>query len=70
MRNAAKMRRSVVAARDLPAGHTLSADDLACKRPGTGIAPAEWNTVVGSRLREPVGRDTLLRWSLLERNDH
>ncbi len=52
--------KSVVAARDLPAGHQLARDDLAFKKPGTGIPAARWSEVCGRRLKQAVAADTLL----------
>lgn len=37
--NRAVARKSLLAARDLPAGHILKPDDIAVKRPGHGISP-------------------------------
>lgn len=50
----AAARRSICAARDLPAFHELTADDLICLRPGDGIPPTRWDWIVGSRTRVPV----------------
>lgn len=58
-------RRSVVAARDLPAGHQLAAVDLALKRPGDGIAPAELERLPGRRLKRAVAADETLTWEAL-----
>ncbi len=58
-------RRSVVAARDLPAGHRLVAADLALKRPGNGIAPAELELLPGRRLKKAVAADETLTWEAL-----
>jgi N-acetylneuraminate synthase len=58
--------KSVVAARDLPAGHRLGAGDLALKKPGTGIPAARLDQVVGRRLRAPVTIDVPLTESDLE----
>jgi N-acetylneuraminate synthase/N,N'-diacetyllegionaminate synthase len=55
-------RKSLVSARDLPAGAVLSTEDLLVKRPGSGIAPAHLPHVVGLRLARAVARDTVLRW--------
>jgi len=52
--------KSVVAARDLPAGTTLGPDDLATKKPGAGIPARELPSLIGRRLRRAVARDTLL----------
>jgi N-acetylneuraminate synthase len=52
--------KSVVAARDLPAGHTLAEADLQLKKPGTGIPAARLSEIVGRRLARPVVANTLL----------
>lgn len=45
------VRRSIVAARDLPEGHRVASADLAWLRPGGGIAPGREDEVVGRVLR-------------------
>lgn len=52
--------KSVVAARDLAAGTVLSADDVALKKPGTGIPAARVGEVLGRTLARAVAPDTLL----------
>jgi N,N'-diacetyllegionaminate synthase len=52
--------KSIVAARDLAAGHRLTADDLALKKPGTGIPAARLDEIIGRRLVRDVQADTLL----------
>lgn len=59
-------RRSVVVQADLPAGATLQATQLACRRPGTGIAPRDLDALTGRRLRHAVTAGTVLQWSDLE----
>lgn len=46
-RNIAVARKSIVARREIRAGEMLTEDNLAVKRPGTGISPMEWEQVVG-----------------------
>jgi sialic acid synthase SpsE len=46
-------RRSIAAARDLPAGHEVQLEDLVWLRPGDGIPPGDEATVVGRRLIRP-----------------
>ncbi len=58
-------RKSLVAARDLPAGHVLLAEDIVIKRPGTGIAPARLGQLIGVRLPMAVSQDALLPTDLL-----
>lgn len=59
-------RRSIVAARDIPAGAAIEAAMLACRRPATGIAPREWDGVVGKRARAAIPAGTVLQWELLQ----
>ena len=61
-------RRSVVTTRSLPAGHVLVEDDLALRRPGTGIAPDHWQALQGRRLADDVPAHTCLQWSMLQGN--
>jgi N-acetylneuraminate synthase/N,N'-diacetyllegionaminate synthase len=53
-------RQSLVAHRDLPAGHTLAARDFTIKRPGTGFLPFEMDLAIGRRLRVAVEADTVI----------
>lgn len=55
-----KMRRSVIAARDLPAGTKLTKTDLSAKRPGTGLPPEKIKELVGKVLIRDVKADTLI----------
>lgn len=55
-----KMRRSVIAIRDLPAGTMLTKADLSAKRPGTGLPPEKINELVGKVLLRDVKADTLI----------
>lgn len=59
-------RRSVVAVRAMRRGHVLGPEDLACKRPGTGISPSALDVVIGTRLARDVEADDILDWSDLE----
>ena len=61
-----KMRKKLVASRDLPAGHVLTADDIAIKSPGDGLPPHEWDNVIGRRTRVPLAADTSLRFDDLD----
>ena len=61
-----KMAKKLVAARALPAGHTLRLEDVAMKSPGDGLPPYELDRVVGRTLRHPVSTDTALTFELLE----
>ena len=58
--------KSVVAGRDLVAGAVLGRDDLAAKKPGTGIPAARLPELVGRRLRRALKADEVLRLEDLE----
>jgi N-acetylneuraminate synthase/sialic acid synthase len=63
---AMKMRKKIVAARDLPAGHSVSPADLALKSPGDGLPPYELDRVVGRTLKKPMVRDETLTFEHLD----
>jgi N-acetylneuraminate synthase/sialic acid synthase len=52
-----KMRKKIVAARALPAGHVLAAGDLAFRSPGDGLAPSEVELLVGRTLVSALETD-------------
>ena len=47
LKNKPIARKSLVAACHIRAGERFSADNLAAKRPGTGISPMQWDAVIG-----------------------
>jgi N,N'-diacetyllegionaminate synthase len=47
LRNRAVARKSLVAARPIVAGERFNTDNLAVKRPGTGISPMRWDEMLG-----------------------
>ena len=61
--------KSVVAKRDLRAGVPLTAEDLAAKKPGTGIPVARLPELLHRRLRRPVPADGLIAEEDLEPED-
>lgn len=58
-------RKSLVAARELPAGHMLSAGDLLVRRPGCGLAPKYLPALLGRTLRRAVAEEELINWDHL-----
>jgi N,N'-diacetyllegionaminate synthase len=52
--------KSVVAAHTLPAGHRITPEDLAFKKPGTGIPASRYQSVIGATTRRTIPADTLL----------
>lgn len=52
--------KSLVAARDLAAGHVLAARDILVKRPGDGLPPNTLGAVIGRTLRRSLRADDLV----------
>lgn len=60
-------RGSIVADKDLPAGHVIQETDIWARRPGSGeIAAYDFDKVLGKRLTRAVTRNTQLKWTDLE----
>ena len=59
-RNKVIARKSIVASKNLAAGHVLTEEDLATKRPGTGLSPMLFYTIIGKKLRKAVQEDEVL----------
>jgi N-acetylneuraminate synthase len=55
-------RRSIAAARDLAPGTVLTDADLVLLRPATGIAPRDYDSVIGRRVTRPVAGGDTLTW--------
>jgi len=52
-----KMGKKLVAARDLPTGHTITTADVAIKSPGDGLPPYEFDSILGRSLNRPLAED-------------
>ena len=55
-------RRSLVAARDIAAGSAVGREDIAVKRPGTGVPVHEMEAVLGRRAARDIVADEVLSW--------
>lgn len=61
LKNKEKMQKSIVARHDMPAGHIIQAQDLAIKRPGTGLAPKLLDDVIGRKSAVALSQDSVLK---------
>lgn len=61
--NKRKMQKSLVAARHITKGQIIKVQDLACKRPGEGLAPIWMERVVGKRAAVDIPQEGLLTLS-------
>jgi len=59
-RNKPIARRSIVAARAIRRGEALTEENLAAKRPGTGVSPMEWDRALGSLAVRDFAADELI----------
>lgn len=59
------IRRSIAAARDLPAGTTLKKSDLTWVRPGEGIPPGKENTLIGRSINRALSKGTIIALEML-----
>lgn len=55
-------RKSLVAARDIKAGETITVNDILVKRPGVGIAPELIEQVINKIAKINIKKDSLLKW--------
>ncbi len=53
-------RKSIVAARNIKAGEILTEENLTVKRPGSGISPMLWDSIIGTRAKKDLEKDDLL----------
>lgn len=59
---AAVVRRSLVAKTAIQAGERFSAQNLACKRPATGISAVHWDALLGKSARQAIAAGALIAW--------
>ncbi|MDE7468250.1 MAG: N-acetylneuraminate synthase [Muribaculaceae bacterium] len=55
--NVSVARKSIVAAKKIAAGEVFTEDNLTCKRPGDGISPMLWESVVGRKAPRAFAAD-------------
>lgn len=60
--NRQRLRKSIVAIKDLVAGEQLDVTNVAIKRPGTGLSPAELSSVLGRKTCRAIPIHTLISW--------
>ncbi len=58
--NIAVARKSIVAARDIRAGEVFTEENITVKRPGNGISPMLWDTVIGQTAKRDFDADSLI----------
>ena len=59
-KNRSVARKSIVAARAIAKGETFTEENLTTKRPGNGLSPMLWNTVLGQKATRNFSEDELI----------
>ena len=57
------VRKSIHLNKNLSEGHIICEEDIIALRPGDGISPMEWNTIIGKKLKEQKKRFDKLFYS-------
>ena len=60
------VRRSLVTAKEIKAGDTISPNDIFIKRPGTGISAEFKDKVVGMKSGSDISADSVIKWEDLK----
>ena len=53
-------RKSIVASRPIAAGEIFTEENITVKRPGNGISPMKWDSVIGQRAKKDFPYDSLI----------
>ena len=61
-----KFRRSLYVVKDIAAGELFTAENVRCIRPGFGLAPKYYETVLGKLPKNTISRGTALHFDLIE----
>jgi N,N'-diacetyllegionaminate synthase len=64
--NRNKLRKSIVANTDIPAGTIITEKMIAVKRPGGGLEPSQWGEVIGRKASKLIENNSLLEEIMFE----
>ena len=53
-------RKSIVAGKSIKKGELFTENNLTTKRPGTGLSPMEWDSIIGKVAKRDYQIDDLL----------
>jgi len=60
LKNRVIARKSIVAYKDIIQGEVFSCENLTVKRPGTGINPMKWDSILGKTARRDFKKDEVI----------
>ena len=58
-------RRSIVSKREINLGEEISMDMITFKRPGKGISPSLYKSVIGKKAKTKIKRDQIITFDML-----
>lgn len=58
--NIAVARKSIIAIKNIKKGTTFTQENIAAKRPGTGISPMKWDELIGTKAHKDYTTDDLI----------
>jgi len=58
-------RKSIVASTDILKGEKINENNIAFKRPGSGLSPEKINKIKGKKLKKTIKKNTLIKFNLL-----
>lgn len=61
-----QFRRSLYVTRDMRTGDTFTAENMRSIRPGYGLPPKYYDTIIGKRVKSNVKKGTPINWDLLD----
>ena len=61
-----KFRRSIYVVEDMKKGQMLTKKNIRRIRPGYGLSPKHFSSVLGRKIKSDISRGTALEWSLIE----
>ena len=61
-RNKLVARKSIVASCAIRAGEVFTIENIAAKRPGTGLSPMLWDQVIGRKATREFAADELIEY--------
>ena len=64
--NRAKLRKSLVALVDIEKGTIIDSNMIGIKRPGYGIKPSEYKTIIGKRVENDIKQDSIIAYDDLQ----
>ena len=62
-------RRSIVSLQKITVGTTITKNMIGVKRPGTGIYPKFFDSIIGKKAIRDIGEDQPLEWEDIEKKN-